>query len=155
MNEENLQKIGDVADLLGITQRTLRYYEEEELIKPLRTEKGTRLYSDEDISRVRVILLLVDADVPIQSIKELSKARSKSKSGDKASHLVSQQLNKLREEALEKKNKYALLEKKLGITDALVQQCFGCSHKPTKDTCFSCTVVPEFRNDFVVNLIAG
>lgn len=155
MNEENLKKIGDVADLLGITQRTLRYYEEEELINPVRTEKGTRLYSDEDISRVRVILLLVNADVPIQAIKELSNARSKSKNGDMASHLVSLQLNKLREAALEKRNQYALLEKKLGITDALVQQCFGCLRKPTKDTCFSCTVVPEFRSDFVVKLIAG
>ena len=151
--KQHLVKIGDVALTLETTTRTLRFYEEEGLIEPVRTSKGTRLYSDEDISRVRVILLLVDADVPVQTIKELCKARSKSKTGDEASQLVSALLNKLRETVVEKKTQYALLEQKLGITDALVQQCFGCSLKPTRDTCFSCTVVPDFRRDFMVKLI--
>lgn len=148
------KKIGDVAITLGTTTRTLRFYEEEGLIEPLRTSKGTRLYSDDDMSRLRVILLLVAADVPIQAIKELSTARSKSKTGDDASQLVSRLLNNLRETVVEKKNQYALLERELGITDKTIQQCFGCSLRPTRDTCFSCTVVPDFRRTFMVKLIA-
>ena len=38
-------KIGDVARQLGTTARTLRYYEEQGLLTPPRTAKGTRLYA--------------------------------------------------------------------------------------------------------------
>ena len=152
--KQPLKKIGDVAITLGTTTRALRFYEEEGLIEPMRTPKGTRLYSGDDVTRLRVILLLVAADVPIQAIKELSTTRSKSKTGDAASRLVSRLLNKLRETVVEKKNQYVLLERELGITDRLVQQCFGCSLRPTRDTCFSCTVVPNFRRAFMVKLIA-
>lgn len=147
-------KIGDVARMLGTTTRALRFYEEEGLIEPVRTSKGTRLYSDDDLSRLRVILLLIAADAPIQAIKELSTARSKSKTGDAASELVSRLLNKLRETVVEKKNQYALLEQELESTDKLVRQCAGCSLRPTRDTCFSCTVVPDFRRAFMIKLIA-
>lgn len=147
-------KIGDVARVLGTTTRALRFYEEEGLIEPVRTSKGTRLYSDDDLSRLRVILLLITADVPIEAIKELSTARSKSETGEAASELVSRLLNKLRETVVAKKNQYALLEQELEFTDKLVRQCAGCSLRPTRNTCFSCTVVPDFRRAFMIKLIA-
>lgn len=152
--KQPLKKIGDVATALGTTTRAVRFYEEEGLIEPTRTPRGTRLYSDDDVTRLRVILLLVAADVSIQEIKELCTARSKSKTGDAASQLVSHLLNRLRETVVEKKNRYAMLERELGATDKLVQRCFGCSLRPTRDTCFSCTVVPDFRKAFMIKLIA-
>jgi DNA-binding transcriptional MerR regulator len=45
-------RIEEIALRTGLTKRTLRYYEDLELIKPLRTESGYRLYSEEDIERV-------------------------------------------------------------------------------------------------------
>lgn len=46
-------QIGQVAERTGVTQRTLRFYEEKGLLKPpTRMEGGFRLYSDEDIRRV-------------------------------------------------------------------------------------------------------
>jgi MerR family transcriptional regulator, repressor of the yfmOP operon len=54
-NEPYLQ-IGEVADRTGVTQRTLRFYEERGLLKPpSRMEGGFRLYSQEDILRVEQI----------------------------------------------------------------------------------------------------
>jgi DNA-binding transcriptional MerR regulator len=148
------KKIGDVAMALRTTTRALRFYEEEGLIVPIRTPKGTRLYSDHDVTRLRVILLLVAADVPIQTIQELSTVRSKSRTGNAASRSISRLLNKLRETVVEKKNRYAELERELDVTDKIVQQCFDCPLKPTRETCFSCTVVPDFRSVFMVKLIA-
>lgn len=148
------KKIGDVARALHTTTRALRFYEEEGLIVPTRTPKGTRTYSDDDVARLRVILLLVAADVPIQTIRALSMVRSKSRTGNAASRSISCLLNKLRETVVEKKNRYAELEQELSVTDKAVQQCFGCSLKPTRETCFSCTVVPDFRSVFMVKLIA-
>jgi DNA-binding transcriptional MerR regulator len=49
-------QIGEVAERTGVTQRTLRFYEEKELLKPpTEIEGGFRLYSEEDIRRVEHI----------------------------------------------------------------------------------------------------
>src|SRR6186997_3243359 len=54
-NEPCLQ-IGEVADRTGVTQRTLRFYEERGLLKPpTRMDGGFRLYSEEDVGRVEQI----------------------------------------------------------------------------------------------------
>ena len=50
--------IGTVAEMLGIHPQTLRLYEREGLICPQRTRGNTRLYSDEDIRRIELILSL-------------------------------------------------------------------------------------------------
>jgi MerR family transcriptional regulator/heat shock protein HspR len=50
--------ISIAAGLAGCHPRTLRIYEEEGLLEPVRTETNIRLYSDEDLQRVRVIRYL-------------------------------------------------------------------------------------------------
>ena len=50
--------ISIAASLAGCHPRTLRIYEEEGLLEPVRTETNIRLYSDEDLQRVRVIRYL-------------------------------------------------------------------------------------------------
>ena len=50
--------ISIAASLAGCHPRTLRIYEEEGLLDPVRTETNIRLYSDEDLRRVRVIRYL-------------------------------------------------------------------------------------------------
>ncbi len=52
-------QIGEVAALTGLTQRTLRYYEELQLLDPpTRLAGGFRLYSPADVARLRHILRL-------------------------------------------------------------------------------------------------
>ncbi len=54
-DEANLQ-IGEVAERTGVTQRTLRFYEEKGLLKPpTRMDGGFRLYSEADVQRVEQI----------------------------------------------------------------------------------------------------
>jgi len=49
-------QIGEVAERTGVTQRTLRFYEEKGLLKPpSRLEGGFRLYSEDDVRRVEQI----------------------------------------------------------------------------------------------------
>lgn len=50
--------ISIAAGLAGCHPRTLRIYEEEGLLDPIRTETNIRLYSDDDLQRVRVIRYL-------------------------------------------------------------------------------------------------
>jgi MerR family transcriptional regulator/heat shock protein HspR len=50
--------ISAVAEMYGIHPQTLRLYEREGLLKPSRTEGNTRLYTDEDLERLELILSL-------------------------------------------------------------------------------------------------
>jgi MerR family transcriptional regulator, heat shock protein HspR len=50
--------ISAVADHYGVHQQTLRLYEREGLLKPSRSDGNVRLYSDDDILRLEIILKL-------------------------------------------------------------------------------------------------
>ncbi|MHB0866185.1 MAG: heat shock protein transcriptional repressor HspR [Thermoleophilia bacterium] len=50
-----LYMISIAAQLAGMHPQTLRIYEQKGLISPARTPKNTRLYSEEDIQRLRYI----------------------------------------------------------------------------------------------------
>ena len=53
--EQELRGIADVANSLGVTPRTLRFYEDRGLIEPQRVG-GARLYSRRDVARMQLIL---------------------------------------------------------------------------------------------------
>ena len=50
--------ISAVAEMYEIHPQTLRLYEREGLLKPSRTEGNTRLYTEDDLKRLEVILSL-------------------------------------------------------------------------------------------------
>ncbi|MHB8734223.1 MAG: MerR family transcriptional regulator [Terriglobales bacterium] len=50
--------ISAVAEQYGVHPQTLRMYEREGLLAPSRTEGNTRLYTDDDLQRLEVILSL-------------------------------------------------------------------------------------------------
>ena len=53
-------RIGDVASILNIHTSTLRFWEKEfTIIKPVRNQKNTRLYTPKDIETIKMIHFLV------------------------------------------------------------------------------------------------
>ena len=70
--------ISAVADHYGIHQQTLRLYEREGLLKPSRSEGNVRLYTDEDIERLEVILKLTrDLGVNLAGVEIILNMREK------------------------------------------------------------------------------
>ncbi len=69
-------QIGEVAERTGVTQRTLRFYEEKGLLRPPeRMEGGFRLYSDEDVLRIEYIRRLQQyLGFTLAEIKEMVEA---------------------------------------------------------------------------------
>ena len=55
MPERGRYMISVAADLVGMHPQTLRLYETKGLVRPSRTPGGTRLYSDHDLERLRLI----------------------------------------------------------------------------------------------------
>ena len=55
MDQHPRYMISVAAELVGMHQQTLRLYEAKGLVQPGRTPGGTRLYSETDIDRLRLI----------------------------------------------------------------------------------------------------
>ena len=55
MNERPMYMISVAAELVGMHPQTLRIYENKGLVRPQRTPGGTRLYSEADVERLRII----------------------------------------------------------------------------------------------------
>jgi len=70
----DLTQIGDVAKELGITTRTIRYYEEIGLMGlSERVGGGARLYTPENIKRLKFILKLKELGISLKEMQELAK----------------------------------------------------------------------------------
>ena len=54
-SERPIYMISVAAELVGMHPQTLRIYETKGLVRPHRTPGGTRLYSEADIERLRVV----------------------------------------------------------------------------------------------------
>lgn len=68
--------ISVAASLAGCHPRTLRIYEEEGLLEPVRTGSNIRLYSDQDLERVRCIRYLTQVrGVNLAGVKLLLQLR--------------------------------------------------------------------------------
>jgi DNA-binding transcriptional MerR regulator len=65
-------KIGTVAELTGVSERLLRYYEDRGLLHPHRGSNGYREYDDADVARVRGIRWLLDAGMPTAVIARVA-----------------------------------------------------------------------------------
>ena len=64
-------KIKYVEELVGITKKNIRFYEEQGLLAPDRAENGYREYGQADVDRLMQIKLLRKLGVPIEEIKRI------------------------------------------------------------------------------------
>jgi MerR family transcriptional regulator/heat shock protein HspR len=70
--------ISSVAELYKIHPQTLRLYERVGLLKPSRSQGNTRLYTDQDLERLEVILTLTrDLGVNLAGIEVILNMRDK------------------------------------------------------------------------------
>ena len=64
-------KIKQVEELVDITRKNIRFYEEQGLLSVGRSENGYREYGMEDVKRLKWIRLLRRLSVPIEDIRQL------------------------------------------------------------------------------------
>lgn len=66
-------RIGTLAEQLGTTAHTIRFYERNGLIPDAeRSENGYREYTDADLSRLRLLIGLRQLDVPLAQAADLA-----------------------------------------------------------------------------------
>jgi MerR family transcriptional regulator, repressor of the yfmOP operon len=98
--KEQLTSIGEIAQKLEMSQRTIRYYEEIGLLNSIkRVEAGRRVYTDMDLRRLKLIKRLKIMGMTLSEMQELEAMWTIEKSNDKVLgrllELMSNQLRRL------------------------------------------------------------
>lgn len=70
-NSDGLMRIGDLSARTGVSRRSLRYYEEQDMLAATRTPSGQRLYGEAAVERVRRIQVMFAAGLSSRTIAEL------------------------------------------------------------------------------------
>ncbi|WP_137789456.1 MerR family transcriptional regulator [Bacillus sp. E(2018)] len=72
--EYTIQKLGQLA---GVSTRTLRYYDEIDILKPARiNSSGYRIYGKAEVDRLQQILFYKELDLSLHQIKEIVTSQS-------------------------------------------------------------------------------
>lgn len=129
--------IGDVAKRLGITQRSIRYYEELGLIHPARTEGRFRVYAESEVERLKTVLLLKDLGMSLEEISTLIKLWHEG--------ISSEVTPKVRDALLKRLADFQTMEKKYRegidqLNDVLkvLKVCETCGHAVEESACKNC-----------------
>jgi DNA-binding transcriptional MerR regulator len=105
---------GELAKLCGVTVRTVQYYDTRGILLPTElSEGGRRLYSEDDLKRMKIICFLRELGLPLDSISQLL---SEDDPGSVISLLIGQQEQTLRAEINERRTK---LEKLIELEQEL------------------------------------
>ena len=82
--KEQLTSIGEIAKILDMSQRTIRYYEEIGLLNSIkRVEGGRRIYTEEDLRRLKLIKRLKIMGMTLSEMQELEAMWTYEKSNEK------------------------------------------------------------------------
>ena len=100
MDEKDGRTVKQVAELSGVSVRTLHWYEEMGLLVPRRAQNGYRLYSQADLERLQHILLWRDCGVELADIGRMLDDPGFDARAALESHLMSLSAEKARIETL-------------------------------------------------------
>jgi len=106
--------ISAVAEKFHLHPQTLRLYEREGLLTPSRSEGNTRLYTEEDVERLEVVVALTrDLGVNLAGVEVILNMRGKMEelTGEMEEFVqfVNQELERMRDRALQERFRTALV----------------------------------------------
>ena len=133
--------IGDVAKKLGLSLRTIRYYEELGILKPRgRTVGHFRLYTDDDVKRLEAVQNLKSLGYSLKQVQDVMHAASHSKTGNELVSTILGDLSKQEALAKEQLRHYRQTLRSINEASKLLERCVGCKKKPKKSNCLTCKV---------------
>jgi DNA-binding transcriptional MerR regulator len=75
MTAADRMKVGEVADRLGMSVRTLRHYEDVDLVSPTaRTDGNFRLYTEDDVRRLLIIRRMKPLGYSLEQMRTILQA---------------------------------------------------------------------------------
>jgi len=147
------RKIGAIAERLGTTVRTLRFYEEQGLVHLRRTPGGTRVYDAEDEQRFAALLPLARLGFSLETLADLAGIRPASRTGDEASHAVGEKLQSMDVELEERARAIERQRADIKRARAFVQGCRGCRKRPVRVVCDACEISRGFGDIGILRVV--
>jgi len=130
-------RIGEIARLLGLSPRSIRYYEEIGLLKPSRSEGGFRLYSKHDLSLIKMVLRFKDLGMTLEEIHALVGRRDDPI--DAATlHSLKSALLLRKKDFEEKMKKYSEGIEQINAVIEQLSRCDKCGSNMEKEICQGC-----------------
>lgn len=139
-SEKGHLKIGDLARLTQKTVRTLHFYEELDILRPVeRTRGGFRLYSPESVERVWLIDKLQVLGLSLPEIRDMLLEWEESETGARAAHAIMASLLERRRKLREELERLHALELELNATLDYLHHCTtGCGRQTAPLKCPTC-----------------
>ncbi len=82
-------RTSEIAKISGVSARTLRYYDEIDLLKPNKVDdNGYRIYTDNEVDKLQMILLYREMGMPLEEIRALISSDDFDKEKALESHLI-------------------------------------------------------------------
>ena len=105
---EGFMTVGEVAKKMGVTVRTLQYYDKEELLSPsAESEGGRRLYTDKDLVMLHQIISLKSLGF---SLKDIKGRLNSLKTPDDVANALTEQADAIRINIKQLKDSLAAIE---------------------------------------------
>ncbi|PIR17250.1 MAG: hypothetical protein COV46_05020 [Deltaproteobacteria bacterium CG11_big_fil_rev_8_21_14_0_20_49_13] len=136
--ETKTYQVGEMARKLGISQRTVRYYEELGLITAERSQNGYRVFSEAQAEKLKMVLVFKDIGMPLEEISRLIHLRQHGTTGSETAPNMLKYLNLKAEELKETVKKYNRLIKELEEVIKLVENCKVCNNMTEESSCERC-----------------
>ena len=110
-----MKTVKEVSRLTGVSIRALHHYDAIDLLKPARvTEAGYRLYGDDEIERLYMILVFRELGLPLQEIRDILNAPDYDRN-----RVLEQQIQIMQEQSEKLQNRISLAKSILvmGVKD--------------------------------------
>ena len=133
----NTYRIGEIAAKLGLSPRSIRYYEEVGILKPTRSDGGFRLYTERDLNTIRMVLRFKDLGMALEEIRTLVGPR-KGAADARTIATLRKALLLRRKDFEERIDKY---REGIEQIDAVIDQLSRCGHcgmVMEKEICHNC-----------------
>jgi DNA-binding transcriptional MerR regulator len=141
--EGQLLTTGEMARLSNSTLRTVRFYEEEGILRPARrTEGGHRLFERSELDRLMLVTDMRMAGLSLDDIKAILEVKKAAASGASAAEEAMRVLSARIDELKEKLAVLSRLRDDLEETTKIVSSCLSCNDdRSFPHGCDTCSVM--------------
>lgn len=141
-DDSALLTTGEMARCSNNTLRTVRFYEEEGILRPARrTEGGHRLFEKSELDRLMLVTDMRMAGLSLDEIKQILEVKQSAASGGEASRQATRILSLRIEELQEKLLVLSRLREDLTATSDIMSACVDCHDAKFPHSCDTCSVM--------------
>ncbi len=142
--EEALLTTGEMARRSNNTLRTVRFYEEEGILHPVRrTEGGHRLFDRRELERLMLVTDLRSAGLSLDEIEQILVVKQRGSCGSVAAKEATAILSRRIEDLRDKLSVLSRLQEDLSQTTNVMTACLDCHDTGFPARCDSCRVMSQ------------